>query len=280
MRMSDIDFLIIGATKSATTWLQQSLQQHPSVDMPDPELHYFSREYARGAGWYLSHFAGGEGRVRGEKSNSYMDTPEAFERIRRDLPHAKFIAQLRNPIERAYSDYCMLYRRGEVGSDIAHYLDPRSGEGGRFLNGGLYYQQLRPFLDGFGAGRVSVLLYETILSEPQRQLDAVASFLGLDDRLAVPVVGAKIKDKTQKVVSPRLRGLLRPFKAMVRPLRETAVFGATRALIARELRYPPLDRDLRQRLIDYYAPQVEQMQRLGGADFSIWLDPAPRPPEN
>ena len=47
-RMEDIDFLIIGAAKSATTWLQRSLQADPAVYMPDPELHYFSREYHRG----------------------------------------------------------------------------------------------------------------------------------------------------------------------------------------------------------------------------------------
>ncbi len=35
MEMRDIDFLIIGATKSATTWLQQSLQQDPGIFMPD-----------------------------------------------------------------------------------------------------------------------------------------------------------------------------------------------------------------------------------------------------
>ena len=40
------------------------------------------------------------------------------------LPRAKLIAQLRNPIERAYSDYCMHYRRGEVSRDIDRYLDP------------------------------------------------------------------------------------------------------------------------------------------------------------
>src|SRR5882672_5350922 len=53
MQMNDIDFLIIGATKSATTWLQQCLQQDPSIYMPDPELHYFSREFHRGDKWYL-----------------------------------------------------------------------------------------------------------------------------------------------------------------------------------------------------------------------------------
>src|SRR5262245_42993527 len=99
----DIDFLIVGAAKSATTWLQRSLQADTSVRMPDPELHYFSREYHRGADWYFNHFGlGAKDKLVGEKSNSYLDTPQAVHRIARHLPHVKIVAQLRNPVDRAY----------------------------------------------------------------------------------------------------------------------------------------------------------------------------------
>ena len=67
MQLNDIDFIIIGAAKSATTRLQTQLQSDPAVYMPDPELHYFSREYDRGQDWYLSHFTEeGLGRTVGE----------------------------------------------------------------------------------------------------------------------------------------------------------------------------------------------------------------------
>ena len=75
MLMEDIDFLIIGATKSATTWLQRSLQADPFVSMPDPELHYFSRAFSRGDDWYLSQFPASDlPLVVGEKSNSYLES--------------------------------------------------------------------------------------------------------------------------------------------------------------------------------------------------------------
>ena len=271
MKMRDIDFLIIGATKSATTWLQQSLQQHPSVYMPDPELHYFSRAYEQGESWYLSQFKQTDRSVKGEKSNSYMDTPDACRRIRADLPEAKLIAQLRNPIERAYSDYCMLYRRGEVGPEIAQYLDPRVADGGRFLKGGLYYDQLREYMDMFPSAQLLVLLYENILTAPKKQLQTVAAFLGLDDELDLPPVTSRVKDKTQSFIDPQLRRVLAPFKSGVRPFRETALFRGARDLIAKELRYPPMNSDLRMRLVDYYAPQVEKLERIGDHAFSSWL---------
>jgi hypothetical protein len=272
MQMEDIRFLIVGATKSATTWLQQSLQKHPAVYMPDPELHYFSRHYDRGASWYLSQFEpGAQQPVIGEKSNSYMDTEQASMRIGRDLPQVQLIAQLRNPIERAYSDYCMLFRRGEVNGDIKHYLDPRVADGGRFLNGGLYYRQLRGFFDVFPADRFLILLFEDIRTQPQRQLDLVGAFLKLEQDLVIPPVEEKVKDKTEAVIGPRLRRILSPLKPLVKPIRKTGAFTAVRSLVAREPAYPPLKADLRSRLTDYYAEEVEQLGRVMGRDFSPWL---------
>jgi hypothetical protein len=208
MDMRDIDFLIIGAAKSATTWLQQSLQQDAEIFMPDPELHYFSRYYERGDDWYLSNFVGQENRkLRGEKSNSYMDVPEAAARIKEKLPHASFIVQLRNPVDRAYSDYCMLYRRAEVGRNIDEYLDPRRGSGGRFLIGGLYYQQLRTYLDRFQEERFLVLLYEDLKVDARAQLGRVRRFLKLQDNVAPQPLAKKVKDKTEPVINPSLRRL-------------------------------------------------------------------------
>ncbi len=272
MRMNDIRFIIVGATKSATTWLQQSLQRHPDIYMPDPELHYFSRNYHRGEAWYLSHFDNAaESPIVGEKSNSYMDTPQAAERIYHDLASVQLIAQLRNPVERAYSDYCMLYRRGEVSKDIGRYLDPRIAQGGRFLNGGLYYDQLRGFLDRFPAEQLLVLLFESIKSDPQRQLDLIQAFLKLDAGLQIPPLTEKIKDKTLPVISPGLRKILAPFKSTVRPFRQTTIFKNMRSWLARETYYEPLNDDLRRRLIDYYSPQVERLGVIVRRDLSPWL---------
>ncbi|TCU15168.1 sulfotransferase family protein [Rhizobium sullae] len=270
--MDRLDFLIIGAAKSATTWLQQSLQRHPDVYMPDPELHYFSRVYGNGAAWYADQFRPPrDDLVIGEKSNSYMDTPEAAARIHGDFPNVRLIAQLRNPVERAYSDYCMLYRRGEVGREIGQYLDPRAGQGGRFLNGGLYYDQLQGFLDRFGSDNLLVLLYENISIEPRRQLDRVGSFLGLRAELQVPPVAEKVKDKKQPLVSPEMRRWLAPFKTTVKPFRHTAAFKKARSLIAREINYATLSEDLKERLIGYYEPQIDKLGTLMDVDLTPWL---------
>jgi hypothetical protein len=272
MKLHDIDFLIIGATKSATTWLQQSLQQHPRIYMPAPELHYFSRYYDRGDQWYLSNFEGPKDRhLVGEKSNSYMDTQGAAERISQKLPDAMLIAQLRNPIERAYSDYCMLYRRGEVGRDIAQYLDPRMGAGGRFLNGGLYFQQLRAYFDRFPAEQILVVLYEDMRIDACAQLDRVRKHMKMTDDLPLRPLEKKVKDKAEPMINPTLRRLLRPLKPMVAPFRNNAGFKKIRSMAAAEVEYAPLTRELRERMSDFYATEIEKLGAIVGRDLNGWL---------
>ncbi|WP_457578412.1 sulfotransferase family protein [Ensifer adhaerens] len=271
VELSDIDFLIIGATKSATTWLQQSLQQAPYVYMPDAELHFFSRNYQKGDAWYLDQFERKpHTRVIGEKSNSYLESPEAPRRIQKALPRARLIAQLRNPVDRAYSDYCMLYRRGEVSKDISKYLDPRQAGGGRFLLGGLYYRQLETYLDLFPAESLKILLYEHIRQNPQAHLDAVRDFLQLPS--ALKPVANKVKDKTVPVVPPMLRRFLYPLRPIAAPFRSTPFVKGLRSMIAREPDYTPLPLDLRNRLIDFYAPETERLGKLLQQDLSGWLD--------
>ncbi|QRM57459.1 sulfotransferase [Sinorhizobium sp. BG8] len=272
MQVADIDFIIIGAAKSATTWLQQSLQQDHSVYMPGPELHYFSRSYDKGDAWYQSQFTPPDDQVLiGEKSNSYLDTPGAAERIKRSIPNVKLIAQLRNPVDRAYSDYCMLFRRGDVGRDIRQYLDPRYAAGGRFLNGGLYYRQLQVYLDLFPAECMQVLLYEDVPADPQRQLDTVRRFLGLESELRITPVSNKVKDKTVPVISPGLRRVLHPLKPIVAPFRSNPVVKGLRSMIARETKYTPLGTELYERMIDFYAPEAEMLGKFMRRDLSGWL---------
>jgi hypothetical protein len=271
--MRDIDFLIIGAAKSATTWLQRSLQAVPSIYMPNPELHFFSREYHRGRDWYQAHFtAAGEATVVGEKSNSYLDTAEAAGRIHRDLPSVKLVAQLRNPIDRAYSDYCMLLRRGAVSSDIDRHLDPRKADNSRFLTGGFYLSHVERYLELYPVEALLLLLFEDVRSDPKNQVARVLKFLGLDAKAAAVPIDEKIKDKNAPVLSPTLRRMFRPLKPVVAPFRDSKYFKAIRGAIARQTPYPPLTESLKDRLADFYRADATGLGKLMGRDLSVWLE--------
>ncbi|MEE4201425.1 sulfotransferase family protein [Erythrobacter sp.] len=273
LQYSDIDFLIIGAGKSATTWLQMQLQADPAVYMVDPELHYFSREYERGDDWYLSQFSEqGIGKLVGEKSNSYLDRPEAAARIHAALPHVKLIAQLRNPADRAYSHYCMQFGRGEVGPDIENYLDPAKCADDRLLSIGNYAAHLRRFVELFGREKLLVLLYENVAVDPEAQMARARAHLGLPARPLAASGAKKVKDKTARHVPANIGQRLSWMKPMVRPLRGTPPFEAVRNSIAREIQYPSLGDKLRQKLNDHYAPSIEELQELSGESLDHWYD--------
>jgi Sulfotransferase domain len=274
------DFVIIGATKSATTWLSHNLGAHDQVFLPSQELHYFSRYHDNGEAWYRAHFAGArEGQLIGEKSASYLPDAETPQRLHRLLPQAKLIAQLRNPIERAYSDYCMHYRRGQVGKDIERYLDAARTPIPRLLEDGFYHRHLMNFMRVFSCAQIQILLYDDIRRRPSEVFRDVCGYLGIDDKVAPQSVERRVKDKDTPVIPPAARRVLAPLKELVRPYRQTRTFGAVRSVFARTLRYPPLTPALRERLAAFYAEDVAGLSALLGRDLSMWFadrDSAPR----
>ncbi|WP_170530478.1 sulfotransferase family protein [Ruegeria arenilitoris] len=271
MHFKDINFIIIGAGKSASTWLQKQLQSDPEVYMPDPELHYFSRNYSRGDEWYLSQFKdAGVGQTVGEKSNSYLYAPDAAAHIHDRMPHVRLIAQLRNPVERAYSNYCMLFQRGEVGPDIESYLDPSQGGGNKLLISGHFASHLQTYIDLFGREKLLILFFEGVLDDPEGQMSQVRTHLDLPPHPLAPEGWSKTKDKSAPNVPAHWKKRLGWMKPIVRPLRGTATFETARGWIASETQYPPLTDDLRKRLNDYYGPSIEALEQISGQSLSHW----------
>lgn len=123
-----IDFIGIGAPRSASTWLSQCLYEHPQISFPtkhsqkklhplDKEQNFFSQSlfrrnysqknrYAKGINWYLDNFDWSNTRqTRGEFSVSYLADSKAPIRIKKHFPNIKIIAILRNPVDMIYSAY-------------------------------------------------------------------------------------------------------------------------------------------------------------------------------
>ena len=270
------EFIIIGAVKAATTWIAHQLREHPDVYMPGPEPHFFSTEFGRGNDWYASLFAkAGPHQIVGEKSADYLAHPDAARRISELLPQARLIVQLRNPVERAYSDYCMLYRRGTVSGNPARYLARDSKEGARFLDGGLYARHLARFLDHFPHEQVQVILYDDIKDAPARIAAEVCAHVGVTPAIALATLRARKNDSEAPLLPLGLRRVMRPLKRAVRPMRGTTWFERLRGTMARAPEYPPFTPELRAKLRDYYREDVQLLGRLIGRDMDGWLRSEP-----
>ncbi|MCF8095110.1 MAG: sulfotransferase [Desulfobacteraceae bacterium] len=107
--MKKPNFFIIGAPKCGTTALAQWLGEHPNIYIsPVKEPHFYStdianrqttrKEYDR-----LFRNAGEEHQAVGESSVWYLYSEKAVPNILKEIPEAKFVVCLRNPVEMAYS---------------------------------------------------------------------------------------------------------------------------------------------------------------------------------
>lgn len=270
------DFIIAGAAKSATTWLQRSLQASAQIFMPDHEPHFFSRHYQPDLAPYHALFDKAPlGAMLGEKSNSYLSEPDAEIRIHRHLPGVPLIFQLRDPVARAYSDYCMLFRRGAVDDNIARYLDPDLAAQERFLRDSCYADHLSRYSALWPEHKILILLYEDIQTEPVEQLRKLARHVGLQGTLATPLT-ERVKDARTAVVPAPLRRVLRPFRPVLDPLRHTRPLQMLRSMVARPYRYPELDPVLQSELRAFFQPQIDSLSRMKLAsevNLCVWSSP-------
>ncbi len=109
-------FLILGVQKGGTTSLYSYLTAHPLIrSAVVKEVHFFDFHYACGESWYRAHFVPASwlqpGQITGEASPEYIFSPFAAKRVEAFDPDMKLIVLLRNPVERAYSQYQMSLRR-------------------------------------------------------------------------------------------------------------------------------------------------------------------------
>lgn len=288
------NFLIIGAMKSGTTALYYYLAQHPQVYMsPVKEPNYFCSErqasrddYIAHAGTYQGLFEGAsDEKAIGEASHCYLYEPEAVARIQQYLPEARFIAILRYPVDRAYSHFLHMVRTGdEPLTDFAQALreeQVRADPNRRFqdyIGRGLYYDQVKRYLDVFGRKRVKVYLYEDLNNAPVDMLQDTFRFLEVDSSF-IPDVSLrrnvsghpryKTLDKVLRRPSPIKDALKMHLPAKLR-WRLSKAFDD---LKTRNLIVPPaVEPEVRQQLKDIYREDIMKLQELIDRDLSKWLE--------
>jgi hypothetical protein len=267
-------FVIIGAVKAATTWALEQLQVNPALYMPDPECHYFSSEYHRGEEYYRAYFEemAGSGRLLGEKSADYLAHPDAAQRIAAMLPNARLVVQFRNPIERAYSDYKMLYRRGTIrGAPEDYLLSLENNPQPRFLSDGLYAGHLGRWFDHFADTQIHAFLYDDVKARPRETIEAISRHIGVPPLFDVDQAKKRANDGSERFLPLPVRKALAPLKNSVAPLRGKPWFEATRGLFSKEIGYPALSDDTRRRLRDFYTRDIEALAKILNRDLSHWL---------
>ncbi|MGH3373093.1 MAG: sulfotransferase family protein [Nocardioidaceae bacterium] len=194
-------FLVIGAMKAGTTSLHQYLAAHPQVFMaPGKELHFFvegltgapgrAGGWEKGWDWYAQQFqdAGGALAV-GESSPSYTAYPLRTgvpARMARGIPDARFIYLMRNPFERARSEYVHKRLNGVERRSITSALldDPA------YLDKSRYAMQIEQYLAHFPSDRLLPVLSEDLRSDRSATMARIWRFIGVD-----PLADCRVLDR-------------------------------------------------------------------------------------
>jgi hypothetical protein len=291
-------FFVVGAAKSGTTSLYHYLGQHPDIYMPhNKEPHWFSRvPYIPGQGAhpvtseeeYLKLFKGRtmESAI-GEASPSYLWDKKTPYRIKETVPHAKIIAILRHPVERAYSHYMMDVRADKQHLPFMEALmrdqDAKNkgwGVSDLYLDLGFYAEQVERYYEAFGRSQVKVFLYEDLRQDPKSLLRSAFAFLGTEpsnannirtdvqynkysvpkNRLAKTILGSRMFRARR---SSKLRAKLISNDQTRAQIRSSLLF--------KDAAKSTMDAESRRFLMDLYRPDIQKLQGLLNRDLGHWL---------
>ena len=288
------NFIIIGAAKAGTTALYWYLQEHPDVFMsPLKETNFFAfgldaqgrplygnpavhRYPVQTLADYEKLFAdAGSAVAIGEASPIYLECPQAAGRIRDLLPHARIICCLRNPADRAYSDYQMylrsVRRRLDPAVDLiptAEWVHPDS----HWMEISRYYPQLKRYYDAFPREQIYVFLMDDLRKNPLGVVQDLYRFLGVDPTFKPDLdTPHNVGGMPENMLLERLittRGLARRVKRWI-PQRAA---NWVRHLRTRNMRpAPPMPDPLRRQLNDSFREDVDLTSKLIGRSLTHWL---------
>ena len=276
------NFLGIGAQRSGTTWLDRQLRSHPQVYLPErrKEVHFFDRYYERGLDWYLRFFPpaaeAAKYRCIGEITPMYFYHAQVPERIHALLPACRFIALLRDPTERAYSQYSLHVQSKGEGRPFRDFFKQEPDVLGR----GLYFQQIKRYLHYFPLHSFLFLIFEHTISHPAVALRQVAEFLSID-----PESFDYDKATTKANVSHRVRftgssALMHRYAEFLRHhdldwlVRKSKALGLQR-FWGNAGNLPRISAEVRAELITHYRQDIDALEELLGKDLSAWKRPRP-----
>jgi hypothetical protein len=299
------DFFVAGAPKAGTTALHAALARHPSLymsavkepkfflsDGPPPtrggpgDVRTYREHVWRRDDYEALFDPAPAGALRGESTPFYLYDRAAQVRIRALIPDARLIVILRDPVERAHSNWTHLWSAGL--DPIGDVVRACAEEDRRIAAGwadfwhyaalGRYGEQLEHLYTVFPRDQVMVFRYRALIEQPGRLLDQICGFLGVQQGVLDEVPRENVTAHPHLTLRHRaLSSALRLGTAASSVLPDRAEAAVT-ALLERRLQQDapprrPLTWSERRALIPLFEADIRLLESVTGEGFGDWLAP-------
>jgi hypothetical protein len=297
------DFFIAGAPKAGTTAVHAALAQHPSLymsavkepkffltDGPPPtrggpgDVQTYREHVWRRDDYEALFDPAPAGSLRGESTPFYLYNRAAQRRIHDLIPDARMIVILRDPVERAHSNWTHLWSAGldPVGDFVlACAEEERRIEAGwadfwHYTALGRYGEQLEQLYTLFPRENVFVFRYRALVEDPARALGRICGFLGVPQGILTEVPRENVTAHPQRSLRHRtVSKVLRASAAVSSVLPGAAAVTESLERILQRDSPPrqPLTWEQRQALIPRFEADIRLLEDITGDDYRDWLAP-------
>jgi hypothetical protein len=300
-----MNLFIVGAAKSGTTLLWSWLKSHPRVFFPDfKEPHYFSFQNDIRVGGpemdphYRSKIATNfceyqalyqdckRGQIRGDASPGYLYYQHSAKLIRSYDAQAKIICILRNPIDRAFSQFLHHLRDGlELTKNFNMALDLEEARvrngwwwGFHYANTGNYSQQWAQYCESFKPEQRLLIFFDDLEKNPTKVYRLICEFLEIYPQEEIKL-DIRVNDTSSLVTVPKFGKLHRTLQRgtlashlIHRILPESTTKWVRSCLIAaNQVKKPTITPEARLRLSAYYAVEIKRLSDAVKTDLTYWL---------
>lgn len=198
------NFIVIGVKRCGTTTLYEQLSEHPCIEKSSHDnLGFFNNNFELGINWYKSHFVTNLRKREIERkygqfatydvTSSYIQKKKTAENIFKTLPNVKLIIILRNPTDRAYSEYNQNIIDENESREFIDLIKQEikeiqnmeniefSSDKINLVKKGMYEKQISPWLEIFDRKQILIITTEEFGEKTTETYDKIFRFLELPE---------------------------------------------------------------------------------------------------
>jgi len=208
----------------------------------------------------------------GEASASYLRDPKAPQLIHETVPNSKIIIILRDPVERAFSNYVQRVGGGKTYSfseAIQEALESKDDYYKKvIIDGGRYFEQVERYLNIFGSENVKIIIFEEFIKNPRKIIREILEFLDVDEEPPESLnLLHNVPTKPRGKLAAVLLGNKKLKKLGKSVLSESAAMTVVKHVLGENITKPKMSQEDRTFLEDLYRNDANNLQKLLGKNL-------------